>query len=297
MEAPGSISPWNPIKKVTKWSYPLVVGVVLLWVLVSCIGSFVFHRRRKGVEWGDMTHKLWHPIWSSLSPYTLLVTRCLSFLYVLGVQLAYIVWAKEGKGIFDYYQYTSWNWGLLALYFCIALGVSGREILTHNEAGFRSEGAFTTEMDLVANAALIIFEIVWPSVFVVCVTYWAILMPGAIIFGYPYDQDFFSIAHHTTNFFVLCIEFSLNSNPFHLGHIWLFLFWPALFCLFTLSFYGYRELWPYPIMDARTPEAVGWYSALWVGHVLCYCTCWGFHILKKRCAGVEEEPEEDPLIN
>jgi len=288
----NATQPLVPIEAIAYWAYPVITAFVLVWIFTSVVGAVAFHRNGKGHEWSQEEFRLWHPLWD-MSPKVLLFSRSLSFLVVIGVQLAYIGWAEREQGVFEYWKYTSWNWGLLAVYFALAVGLTGREILAHNSDETYDQEIFDLEMGLLGNIILLLYEIILPSVFVVCFTYWIILMPGAIIFGYPTDENFFSVAHHTINFAVVMIEFTLNRIPMHLGHIWIFLLWPGAFCLFTLVFYGYRERWPYPIMNARVALGLAWYSALWVANCVAYLGCYFLSKLKQTCAGISEENNPD----
>lgn len=222
-------------------------------------------------------------IFESYSPvmgYVLLITRFLSFGYILGVGV--IAGYIKSNG-YVWFYFTFWNLELLSVFYLLAISCSILGIWTRDSDMIRLPRKYDVEEAVVSSvksiswsadvvrlgfATQVFFEVCGGTAIFITVIDFVFLNRSF---------TFWNVTQHLVPSVSLLLEMSLNKIPVRLDHFTYNISWTMLYLIFIwpLVVLGNLKSWPYYFLAADTPSCYAWYTGLMVAIVVFYLIFYG----------------------
>ena len=212
--------------------------------------------------------------------YVLLITRFLSFGYILGVGV--IAGYIKSNG-YVWFYFTFWNLELLSVFYLLAISCSILGIWTRDSDMIRLPRKYDVEEAVVSSvksiswsadvvrlgfATQVFFEVCGGTAIFITVIDFVFLNRSF---------TFWNVTQHLVPSVSLLLEMSLNKIPVRLDHFTYNISWTMLYLIFIwpLVVLGNLKSWPYYFLAADTPSCYAWYTGLMVAIVVFYLIFYG----------------------
>ena len=230
--------------------------------------------------------------------YVLLLTRFISFAYILGVSVIsnYVL-----TGNFKWFYFTLWNVELLSLYYffaliCSTIGLfhssqrSASSITENPHNNRKSTGNLEWSIHILRLGKIthVLFEVCGGTAVLVTVINFAILNP---------EFSFWNTSSHLAPLLSLLLELSLNNMYLRVDHFIYNISWALLYLIFVWPLVALENIsfWPYPFLAVETSYCYLFYTILVVLDILFYFIFYSLSFLKHMlrqdypCTEISEE--------
>ena len=215
--------------------------------------------------------------------YALLVTRFMSFAYILGVSVIsnYVI-----TGNFKWFYFTLWNVELLSFYYflaliCSTIGIfhsprrSASDVIVNLDDGAKSTESVVWSVHIVRLGKIthILFEVCSGTAVLVTVINFGILNR---------DFSFWNTTSHLAPLLSLLLELSLNNMYLRVDHYIYNISWALLYLIFVWPLVALENIsfWPYPFLAVDTSYCYLFYTILVVLDILFYFIFYSISFLK-----------------
>jgi hypothetical protein len=218
--------------------------------------------------------------YSPAMSYVLLITRFLSFGYILGVGVIASYIKNNG---YIWFYFTFWNLELLSVFYLLAMSCSILGIWTRDSDTIRlprkydvEEASISSVKSISWSADIVRLGFATQVFFEVCGGTAIFITVVAFIF-LDRSFSFWNVTHHFITTMSLLLEMSLNRIPVRLDHFAYNISWSMLYLIFIwpLVVLGNIKSWPYFFLAVDTPSCYAWYTGFVVAIVVFYLIFYG----------------------